>query len=126
MNVLDGSRITFVFLILTVVIQIQAPASAKTYEGVLAEPVVLGGWLWEGNCKSCHGNYADDHPAADYDDRDKLEKAIGNGACRVTWARRNGGTLGRREIEALADFMFRWEENGESPELPDLPLNPMK
>lgn len=114
------------FLVWAVLMQLQTLASAKTYVGVLTEPVVLGGWLWEGNCKSCHGNYDDEHPAVEYDDRDEIKEAIGNGACRVAWARRNGGSLGRKEIEALADFMFRWEENGESPELPVLPPQPVE
>lgn len=114
------------FLVLVVLLQLQALASAKTYEGVLAKPVVLGGWLWEGNCKSCHGNYGDDHPAADYDDKDELEEAIGNGVCRIAWARRNNGPLGRREIEALADFMSSWEENGKCPDLPELPPQPAR
>ncbi len=94
---------------------------AKDYDGVLSDPVVLGGWLFKSKCIRCHTDYEEERLAGDYDSESSLAKAIENGGCRISWARRKGGPLGRTEIHALAKYMMQWEEDDEEPELPELP-----
>lgn len=111
---------------MTCLLAFSKPAAARTYEGVLQEPVVLGAWLFTGKCMACHGTYAKDRLAEEYDDQDELAKAIGSGGCKVIWARRGGGILGVSELAALAAYMLRWEEEEKEPLLPELPAQPVE
>lgn len=102
------------------------PAAARTYEGVLQDPVVLGAWLYTGNCLTCHDGYGQDRLAEGYDDRSELIAAIGSGGCRVTWAGNAGGKLGANELAALAAYMLQWEEEDKEPSLPEQPPQPVE
>ena len=97
---------------------------AKTYSGVLSDPVVLGAWIYEGKCFSCHGDYGSAKLAQEYDDQEELVEAIGSGGCPTTWARKNGGPLGHKEINSLVRFMTKWDEEGGRPDMPTLPPQP--
>lgn len=103
-----------------------SPASARTYNGVLRDPVALGAWLYSSSCRNCHGEYAKERPAENYEDRDELISAIGSGKCRVKWSRTAGGNMGTNELAAIADYMLKWEENVAEPSLPELPPQPLR
>lgn len=105
---------------------ISAPASSRIYSGILADPLVLGAWIYEGKCVSCHGDYDSAHMAEEYDDEAELVEAIGSTGCRISWARKEGGVLGHNEINGLVQFMTAWEEAGERPNLPELPPQPVE
>jgi len=98
-----------------------SPAVAKEYTGVLREPVVLGAWLYGSKCARCHQEYGVNRVAGEYDDIDELAQAFGDGRCRIAWSRRAGGPLNKTELQALAQYMLKWEEDGGEPELPELP-----
>lgn len=95
--------------------------SAKTYTGVLGEPVALGAWVYKSKCIRCHQQYSTSRLGGEYDDQQELITAIGQEGCKVPWDRQDGGTLHSNEIEAIAIFMLRWEENDRPPQLPELP-----
>lgn len=99
---------------------------SRTYDGVLAEPVVLGAWLYAGNCLQCHDSYADARLAESYEDSSELITAIGARGCKIAWARSRGGSLGSNELDSLAAYMEKWEELGREPQLPPLPPQPEK
>jgi mono/diheme cytochrome c family protein len=94
---------------------------ALCYEGVLRDPVTLGAWLFRDNCTRCHRDYGKAQLAQQYDGRSALIKAIGNNGCNINWSRQHGGPWGKPELEALADYMLKWEELQSEPALPELP-----
>lgn len=120
-TIFSAAAVTFLGCALTV----YSPASARTYDGVLRDPVALGAWLYSGNCRDCHGEYAKERPAEKYEDRDELISAIGSGKCRVSWSRTAGGNMGTNELAALAAYMLKWEENDAEPLLSELPPQPL-
>ena len=94
-------------------------------EDPLSDPLVLGAWLYEGNCVRCHRPYEAARLAANASEDELLADIRGGpGGCKVTWDRRQGGPLGSREIKALAAYMLAWEELGGPPDLPPLPPQP--
>ncbi|SHO49299.1 c-type cytochrome [Desulfopila aestuarii] len=93
----------------------------RTYDGVLAESVPLGAWLYARNCLECHDKYASSRLAEIYNDSNELIAAIGEQGCKIAWARSRGGSLGSNELAALAAYMQKWEELGDEPQLPALP-----
>ncbi len=108
--------------ILTILLHLTVFASS---DDVLSDPVVLGAWLYEGKCFSCHGDYESERIGAEFDDERELKNGIENDRCRIAWGRRHGGELNSSEINALVRFMMVWEELDEKPELPELPPQPM-
>lgn len=100
------------------------PTAAQ--DDVLKDPIVLGAWLYEGQCTTCHGSYEKVRLAGLYDDEDDLRPAIEGGGrgCQVAWSTRYGGPLRTTEIKALAQFMLAWEDLGAAPDLPPLPPQP--
>jgi mono/diheme cytochrome c family protein len=94
-------------------------------EDPLSDPLVLGAWLYEGNCVGCHGSYESARLASAATEEDLIEDIRGrSGGCQVTWDRRRGGPLGIRELRALAAYMLAWEDLGGPPDLPPLPPQP--
>jgi mono/diheme cytochrome c family protein len=93
---------------------------------VLQDPVVLGAWLYEGNCMTCHGPYERERVASTYAEDDALSTAMegGSGGCLVDWGYKRGGPFRSKEIKALTAFMRAWEESGGPPDLPALPPQP--
>ena len=91
---------------------------------VLSKPVVHGAWLFRVHCTRCHGEYGKDRIAEEYQSSAKLEKAISDQGCRVSWARTRGGPLSPSEIGAVSKYMLVWEEMGREPDLPPLPEIP--
>ncbi len=91
----------------------------------LSDSLVLGAWLYEGNCVRCHGRYEVERLARGLDE-EELVAAIegGRDGCQVRWARSNGGPFGARQITALAEYMLAWETLGGPPDLPPLPPQP--
>lgn len=98
----------------------------RAQEDVLKDPVVLGAWLYAGQCVSCHGPYEKARLADRYDDEDSLRAAIEGGGrgCQVDWSTKYGGPLRGSEIRAVAQYMRVWEDRGAAPELPPLPPQP--
>ena len=90
----------------------------------LADPLVLGAWLYEGQCTRCHGPYEQDRVASTAIDKDQLIEAIESDGCAIRWGREYGGPLKNSEIKAVALYMLTWEELGEQPDLPELPSQP--
>jgi mono/diheme cytochrome c family protein len=90
----------------------------------LSDPVVLGAWLYNGNCVRCHGSYEKERIGSGYRDDDKLEAAIESDGCQVKWGRRYDGPLNSKDIKALADFILAWEALDQAPDLPELPEQP--
>jgi mono/diheme cytochrome c family protein len=103
----------------TVVVEAQDP-------DMLQGPVVLGAWLYEGNCVTCHGPYEQERVAKAYDEDDALAAALegGSGGCFVDWGYRRGGPFRSNEIKALIAFMRAWEDSGGPLDLPPLPPQP--
>lgn len=92
----------------------------------LADPVVRGAWLYEGNCVRCHGAYA----AARLGE-DKTSKALkaeisgeDRQGCAIDWSISRGGVLAVKEIGALVNFVEAWEEERGDLSLPPLPPQP--
>ena len=112
------------FLLLTATLLSPSAAKSKSYDGVLSQPLVLGAWLYQGKCTSCHGDYGSARLAEEYDDEKALYDAIGFGGCRQLWSSRAGGPLSHVELEALARFMTAWDAAGQQPDLPPLPPQP--
>jgi len=88
------------------------------------DPLVHGAWLFKVHCNRCHGEYAKERLAEEYRSADKLEKAIADKGCRISWARARGGPLSPTEITAVSRYMLMWEELGREPDLPPLPEIP--
>lgn len=112
------------FSLLAVLLIFPQQAMNQTPEGVLADPIVLGAWLYEGNCRRCHGGYEESRLAEEYEDEDELKPAVESDGCQLVWAKHRGGTLGYKEIGALVAYMTVWEEEEEAPSLPPLPPQP--
>ncbi len=87
------------------------------------DPLVLGAWLWEGNCVRCHGPYKRERVGKDTR-AEELEAAIEDDGCKISWGREHGGPLKSREIKAVAAYILAWEEAGGPPDLPELPPQP--
>jgi mono/diheme cytochrome c family protein len=102
----------------TLILQTGTVLSSEELPG---DQVALGAWLFRDNCTRCHINYGKAQLAQQYDDRNALIKAIGNKGCRINWEQRSGGPFGRQELEALADYMLKWEALQGEPPLPELP-----
>lgn len=119
-------RLPFVFLVIFSLSSLAVRADCRTYDGVLAEPVTLGAWLYAGNCRPCHDSYASARLAETYADSSELITAIGERGCKIAWARNKGGSLGGNELAALAAYMQKWEEQGGEPTIPPLPPQPEK
>lgn len=98
--------------------------SLQAADGVLSDPIVHGAWLYEGNCNRCHGDYEESRFAEDYEEFDELKSAIEAGRCQVDWGIVYGGSMRNPEIEAITEFLMKWEELEESPPLPELPPQP--
>lgn len=91
---------------------------------ILNEPVVHGAWLYQANCRRCHGPYDKERPGEDYPNQERLEMAVAEKGCRIAWAKTLGGSLTGEEITALARYILAWESRGEEPDLPPLPEIP--
>ena len=101
-----------------------AQFSASGEPDVGANPLAHGAWLFRVHCHRCHGEYGKERIAEDYRSPDKLETAIADKGCRVSWARNRGGALSPHEIVAVSRYMLVWEELGREPDLPPLPEIP--
>jgi mono/diheme cytochrome c family protein len=101
-----------------------ATLPAKSYEGVLQEPVVLGAWLYRWKCLGCHGDYGQDRFGREYDGKEALTEAIESKGCRTSWSQKNGGPFAGKEIGAVVAFVRKWEEQDGPPSLPPLPPTP--
>jgi mono/diheme cytochrome c family protein len=89
------------------------------------DPLVLGAWLYEGNCVRCHGGYESARLASGLDEDDLIEAIEGGrGGCQVDWARSSGGPFGARQIKSVVAYMLAWEKGGGPPDLPALPPQP--
>lgn len=100
-----------------------AGTAAQDPDELLKDPLVLGAWLYEGNCVRCHGPYEDERVGRRLD-KDELTEAIASGGCQVTWDRDLGGPFNSQEIKAVARYILTWEEAGGPPDLPELPAQP--
>ena len=100
---------------------ILAAAPALCSDGVFRDPVVHGAWLFRDSCVRCHVDYGRARLAEEYDGKSDLVRAVGSKGCEIAWSRMNGGPFGRQELEALADYMLKWEELQAEPPLPELP-----
>ncbi len=98
--------------------------SAAGQIDITADPLVHGAWLFRVHCIRCHGDYKKERPAEEYTSTDMLEKAVGEKACRISWARSRGGNLSPTEITAVSRYMLAWEDVGREPDLPTLPEIP--
>ncbi len=90
----------------------------------LEDPVVLGAWLYEGNCVRCHGPYEQERVGSLATSKKELQDDITQGGCQVTWGRRYGGPFGSSEIKAIVAYIMAWEKLGGPPDLPELPSQP--
>ncbi len=116
-----GVALTLALLLALVGVQ---PLAGQT-DDPLADPVVLGAWLYEGNCVRCHGGYETAQLARGMDEAELIAATEGGrDGCKIAWARRDGGPFSAREIEALAAYMLAWEALGGPPALPPLPPQP--
>jgi len=123
----SASDLLPVFLLLISILGcIATSVQCRTYDGVLAEPVSLGAWLYAGNCRKCHESYGSSRLAETYENSSELITAIGERGCRIVWARNRGGSLGSNELSALAAYMQKWEELGSEPPLAPLPPQPVQ
>lgn len=111
-------------LLPVVIILIPSRAYIEAADDVLADPIALGAWLYEGNCERCHFDYEDARFAEEYEDIDELKSAIEADRCQVEWGIIYGGPLRNRDIQAVAEFLLTWEELDEAPPLPELPPQP--
>lgn len=100
--------------------------SAQEYEGLLKKPLVLGAWLYQGNCSRCHLGDDGQYLADNYSDKKELKSAFTGSNCRINWSRRGGGPFGREELDALSLFLLSWNEDGEYPDVGELPPQPVK
>jgi len=91
----------------------------------LDDPLVLGAWLYQGKCTSCHGSYEKSRLGDGYDEEELYDFIDGgSGGCQVSWGRQSGGPFGKREINAIILYFLTWEELGGEPDLPTLPPQP--
>ncbi len=118
MKSLCKAAVTFGIMLTTICPRVQA---GQEWTGVLSDPVVLGSWLYQSKCVRCHFEYGRERLAQGFDTQRELVKAISEGGCQVTWSRVSGGELGHQELQAIAQYMYRWEEEDGDPQLPDLP-----
>jgi mono/diheme cytochrome c family protein len=120
---------TLPWLLLGLFLWLATPATTWAQDAPadpLADPVVLGAWLYEGACVRCHGAY--DKARLGEDKPTKLLKAEITGeernGCDIDWAISRGGPLTLKEIGAIVSFMEAWEEAGGALTLPPLPPQP--
>ena len=102
------------------------PSQAQTADDVLDDPVVMGAWLYEGNCARCHDYYGDDRFAKGFTAKELKEKIAGStrSSCTIKWALAKGGPLASKQIDAVVTYLTAWETTGAAPELPPLPPYP--
>lgn len=103
---------------------LQSLTVAASYDGVLQKPIVLGAWLFDGNCVRCHAGNDGEYLAEDYSTRKELKSALSGNGCEINWSRRDGGPMDGDELDALALFLMRWSEDGEYPDVGSLPEQP--
>ncbi len=111
------------FVVLFLGLQFTAVMAAG-YEGVLQKPLVLGAWLFEGNCVRCHTGDDGEYLAEDYSSRNELRSALSGSGCEINWSRRDGGPMDRDELDALVLYLMRWSEDGKAPDVGPLPDQP--
>lgn len=100
-----------------------AGSAAQDPDELLKHPLVLGAWLYEGNCVRCHGPYERERVGKRMDE-DELQEAIESGGCQITWGRKFGGPFSNQELKAIVNYILTWEELGGAPDLPELPAQP--
>lgn len=120
---------TLTWLLLFVLVWLVTPAVARaqdTSADPLADPVVHGAWLYEGNCMHCHGAYDQARLGEDKPARQVRAEISGEDrqGCDINWAVSRGGPLTIKEIDAIVRFMQAWEEASGSLALPPLPAQP--
>jgi len=96
-------------------------ASAAKYTGVLEDPLALGAWLYRSKCTRCHSDYDSARLAENYDSRSELLEAMSGDGCQIDWSRIGGGPFSGQELNSLAAFMMKWEDEDKRPKLPELP-----
>ncbi|MFN8465106.1 MAG: c-type cytochrome [Caldilineaceae bacterium] len=102
------------------------PSQAQTAGDALTDPVVLGAWLYQGNCVRCHGDYGSERFASGLAPKELKAKIGGtkSSACSIKWAAAKGGPLVNKQIDAIVAYIGAWEASGAAPELPPLPAYP--
>lgn len=92
----------------------------------LADPVVRGAWLYEGNCVRCHGVYTVARLGVDKSSKTLKAEISGEDrqGCEIDWSISRGGPLTVKEIGAVVTFIEAWEEAGGALALPSLPAQP--
>jgi mono/diheme cytochrome c family protein len=112
--------------ILLILTSIQIPAYAQSGDDPPSDPLVLGAWLYEGNCVRCHGAYKRQRIAKNLQDVELLDLIEGGNTdgCEIDWGRSNGGPFSLREMKAVVLYMVTWEQLGREPPLPQLPPQP--
>lgn len=92
----------------------------------LADPIVRGAWLYEGNCVRCHGAYAKARLGEEKSRKTVTAEISGDArqGCTIDWGIAHGGALSIKEINAIVDFIEAWEEQGGDLTLPPLPPQP--
>jgi mono/diheme cytochrome c family protein len=108
------------------VMALSAPARGQTAGDVLADPVAMGAWLYQGNCVRCHGDYGSERFASGLAPKELKAKIGGtkSSACSIKWAAAKGGPLVNKQIDAIVAYIGAWEASGAAPELPPLPAYP--
>ncbi len=117
------------WLLPAVILVLAMPADVRAQDApadLLADPVVRGAWLYEGNCVRCHGAYAEARLGEDKTSKTIKAEISGEDrqGCNINWSISRGGSLSVKEIGALVSFIEAWEEQGGDLMLPLLPPQP--
>lgn len=90
------------------------------------DPLVLGAWLYQGNCTACHGPYEKERVGRGIaaEELAALVAGTARGGCSVDWSIRRGGPFSTGDLDAVVLYIQTWEELGREPDLPELPPQP--
>lgn len=79
--------------------------------------IAKGGWLYVNNCYRCHLTYEEGRMGKGFE-RETIQLIITEGKTSTQmkpFSKVLGGNLKKKEINAIADYILKWEKDGEPP-----------